>query len=150
MIRGCLILLLLTTVAIVWHNIDQESLRGALATKQSPDLHGIATAPFPKGPREAESQRDAAEPRNDLLSLFPEQRFLIDGPFDINTATVEELEAIPYIGPSMARKISEFRDKHGLIARPEELLEINGVGPRILERIGPYIKCGTVAPAISF
>jgi len=122
MIRGCLILLLLTTVAIVWHNIDF----------------------IPKS---------SSSPVKIIVSeeaLFPEQRFLIDGPFDINTATVEELEAIPYIGPSMARKISEFRDKHGLIARPEELLEINGVGPRILERIGPYIKCGTVAPAISF
>lgn len=70
----------------------------------------------------------------------PEQRFLINGPVNINKATTEELVAIPRIGPSLAQRIDDFRIYHGPIKYLQELLEVKGVGPRILDIIGPYIK----------
>lgn len=122
-ITGSLILLVITAVAVIWHNIDQESLRALLRNPLE-----IATPPhFLAG-------------RNDHLSLFPEQKFLISGPIDLNTATEEELEAIPRIGPFLARKIIDFRTEHGEISTLDTLLEVKGIGPRILETIRPYIR----------
>jgi len=49
---------------------------------------------------------------------------------NLNTATVKELEALPGIGPSLARRIVEFRDKRHGFKRVEELLAIPGISER--------------------
>jgi competence ComEA-like helix-hairpin-helix protein len=77
--------------------------------------------------------------RNDPQIDFPEQKFLAAGPVDINRATAEELEAIPRIGPSLAKKMIEFRSAKGMINDINELLDIKGIGPRLLTTIGPYL-----------
>jgi competence ComEA-like helix-hairpin-helix protein len=46
---------------------------------------------------------------------------------NINTASVIELERLPYIGRSTAESIVEFRQKNGPFRRPEELMLIRGV-----------------------
>ena len=91
--------------------------------------HGIDFAP-------KHSQLTA--PSND--TLFPEQKFLVHGPIDINRATIAELEAIPRIGPALAKRIFEFRRVHGRLNSVDELLEVKGIGPRILETIHPYFR----------
>lgn len=73
-------------------------------------------------------------------SRFAEQRSLIAGPVDLNTATAEELEAVPRIGPSLAKKIIEFRAEKGRINDINELLDIKGVGVRLLKTISPYLR----------
>lgn len=74
--------------------------------------------------------------------LSPEQKFLVCGRFDVNSATMEELESIPRIGPSLAKKIYEFRFQRGSIANLDELLEVKGVGPGILGVIRRYLYAG--------
>ncbi|PLV59803.1 ComEA family DNA-binding protein [Thermotoga sp. KOL6] len=54
---------------------------------------------------------------------------------NINTATSEELERLPYIGEVKAKAILEYREKHGPFSSPEELLNVPGIGEKILERI---------------
>ena len=46
---------------------------------------------------------------------------------NINTATVTELERLPYIGRSTAESIVELREKNGPFRRPEHLMLIRGV-----------------------
>jgi competence protein ComEA len=46
---------------------------------------------------------------------------------NLNTATPKQLEALPGIGPVLAKRIVEFRDKKGGYKRIEELLAIPGV-----------------------
>jgi competence protein ComEA len=48
----------------------------------------------------------------------------------LNTASVRELEALPGIGPALARRIVEFREKKGGFRRVEELLAIPGISSR--------------------
>jgi comEA protein len=59
---------------------------------------------------------------------------------EINSATVEDLQKVPGIGPTLAGRIVEFREEHGPFERIEDLLNVQGIGERTLERMRPYLK----------
>jgi competence protein ComEA len=59
---------------------------------------------------------------------------------DINTASTEELEKVPGIGPATAARIVEWRETHGRFERVEDLLNIRGIGTKTLERLRPYLE----------
>ncbi len=58
---------------------------------------------------------------------------------NINTATVEQLCELPGIGEVKASEIIRFREKVGLFKRPEDLLQVPGIGPKTLEKIKDLI-----------
>ena len=47
---------------------------------------------------------------------------------DINTATAEELTALPGVGEALAERIIAYREEHGRFRAAEELLEVKGIG----------------------
>jgi len=49
---------------------------------------------------------------------------------NLNTATVRQLESLPGIGPSLAQKIVQFREKKGGFKRVEELLAVPGISEK--------------------
>lgn len=64
------------------------------------------------------------------------------GRVNLNRATVEELQAIPGIGPVIARRIVAYRDEHGAFREPRELMEVSGVGEKTFARIAPLVTTG--------
>lgn len=54
-------------------------------------------------------------------------------PININKATVQELEQLKGIGPKIAQKIIEYREKNGPFQKPEDITLVQGIGPKILE-----------------
>lgn len=52
---------------------------------------------------------------------------------DVNTATVEELETLTGIGPSLAQAIIDYRAEHGDFTAAEDLLNVKGIGEAKLE-----------------
>ncbi len=63
-----------------------------------------------------------------------------DFPININTATAEELTALPNIGPARAEAIVQFRIENGPYRTVDDLQKIRGIGPRIAETLAPLIK----------
>jgi len=53
---------------------------------------------------------------------------------NVNQATVEQLMTISGIGPVMAKRIVDFRDKNGPFKKVEDLLAVQGIGEKNLER----------------
>lgn len=58
---------------------------------------------------------------------------------NINTAGIEDLSRLPGIGEKTAQIIIDFRTEHGRINKPEDLLEVKGIGESKLNRIIKYI-----------
>lgn len=57
----------------------------------------------------------------------------------INSATEEELQELPNIGPKRAKDIRNYIKKYGELATIREMLEIEGIGESTLEKLKPYI-----------
>ena len=61
---------------------------------------------------------------------------------DVNRAQAQELEALPGVGPALARRIIEIRRERGGFREVEDLLEVPGIGPATLERMRPLVSTG--------
>ncbi len=58
----------------------------------------------------------------------------------LNDADHKELERLPGVGPVIAARIIEYRERHGGFNALEELIEVKGIGEQTVERLKPYLK----------
>jgi competence protein ComEA len=77
----------------------------------------------------ARAAADSAAPAAGALGTAP------SGPVRLNSATLEELDALPGVGPVTAQKILDYRAKKGAFASVEELDAVPGIGPARLEQL---------------
>jgi competence protein ComEA len=57
------------------------------------------------------------------------------GPVSLSTATAEQLDALPGIGPVTAQKIVDYRSEHGSFHSVDELDAVSGIGPAKLDQL---------------
>jgi competence protein ComEA len=58
---------------------------------------------------------------------------------NLNTATAEQLDTLPGVGPVTAQKILEWRGAHGAFSSVDELLEVDGIGEKTLADLAPHV-----------
>lgn len=58
---------------------------------------------------------------------------------NINTASVQELQLLPRVGPVLAQRIVAFREAYGPFKTPEELMRVKGVGEKTFAILKPYL-----------
>lgn len=61
------------------------------------------------------------------------------GLVSINSATLEQLDSLPGIGPSLARQIITFRETQGMFTSVDQLGDVPGIGPSKLEQLRPLV-----------
>ncbi|MFF0625254.1 ComEA family DNA-binding protein [Streptomyces sp. CB02959] len=61
------------------------------------------------------------------------------GPLSLSTATEQQLDALPGVGPVLARHIIEFRTQHGGFTSVDQLRRVTGIGERRLADLRPLV-----------
>jgi competence protein ComEA len=106
-------------------NVDSLNLAALLEDGQQLNIPYKEGAAPTEPPAELElpssSQEPTADPNVELL--------------DINIATLEELIALPGIGPSTAQKIIDYRTENGPFSTVDDLDKVSGIGPSTLDQI---------------
>lgn len=59
---------------------------------------------------------------------------------NLNTATLEELDALPGVGPSTAKNIIAYREAYGGFAAPEEIMNVKRIGEKTFGKLKEFIK----------
>ena len=66
---------------------------------------------------------------------------------NINTASVEQLTTLPGVGPKLAARIVEYRQKSGTFRSPQELMNVKGLGEKNFAKIEAWLTVGETPKA---
>lgn len=61
---------------------------------------------------------------------------------NINSASAVELEQLPGIGETVAKRIMEHREKNGAFQKTEELMNVRGIGEKTYMKLRPFLTVG--------
>lgn len=86
---------------------------------------GLSVSGFGKRPDLAESEGEPAPPAAKVVN--------------INQTGALELRRLPGIGIDLANRIVKHRREHGAFRRPEDLMQIKGIGEKFFRALRPYV-----------
>ena len=66
---------------------------------------------------------------------------------NLNTASIEQLTTLPGVGPKLAARIVEYRQKSGTFRSTQELMNVKGVGEKNFAKIEAWLSVGEVPKA---
>jgi competence protein ComEA len=111
-----------------------DAVRRAGGARQGADLAAVnLAAPLVDGvqvlvpSRSAPGGPPAASPREGVVPPT--------GPISLSSATIEELDELPGVGPITAQKIVDYRAEHGPFASVDDLDAVPGIGPTRIEQL---------------
>lgn len=87
-------------------------------------------------PRATPGQAETAAPRGSSGKLSRPG----EGAVNINTASTEELQRLPGVGPSTAAKILAYRKEAGRFTAPDQLMEVSGIGEKKFAAMQPFVR----------
>lgn len=88
-----------------------------------------------------EKQKPAfAEPESILGPLTIQQKILLRYKLSLQELSAKDWESLPKIGPKKAETIAQYQQSHEPFQAVDDLLEVKGIGPKIVETIRPFFK----------
>lgn len=113
--------------------------KGAHVSFAADDATGGGTYDAASGPPSSpasshRTSRHRSSGRSGASKLQPGQTI------DVNTASEADLERLPGVGPSLARRIVEYRQSNGPFSTPDDLQNVSGIGPSKFAKMEPYVK----------
>ena len=104
-----------------------KALRGERAPAEAKAVAVEFDLTKPKRPVDAAALSEAVAPKK----------------INVNAADVAELCKLPGVGERYAARIVAYREEHGPFAKPDDLAAVDGIGPKTLEKLKPFVTCGT-------
>lgn len=107
------------------------------AASPAPETSTLAATSTVPGPPPSQAAPAApATPPSAALTKAPG----VPLPLSLNQATKDQLQALPEIGPALAERIIYYRYAHGGFKSLEELGQVDGIGPKRVASLRPYLK----------
>lgn len=115
-----------------------DALDAAGGPAPDADLDAVnLAAPVVDGERIYVPRKGEAQPP---IAAGPSRGAGTTAPLDLNTATAEQLEELPGVGPSTAAAIVAYRKENGRFRSVDELLEVRGIGEARLAELRPKVR----------
>lgn len=95
----------------------------------------VSTA-SPIGPQATPAKTAKPSPRGSGAKATP------SAPVNLNTATETQLETLPGVGPKVAQRIIEFRQKNGSFKKAEDLMNVRGIGEKNFLKLKTLVTVG--------
>lgn len=120
--------------------LDAPSFENVTSKPTPPeDAGGVGVSPS-SAPPAADDAGPTVDPNAGSPAVRPEEG---ERTVNLNHATAADFEALPGIGPVLARRILDWRGEHGPFKRVDDLLLVRGIGAKRLEKLRPFV---TVEP----
>ena len=122
------------------HGMDSRAHRRAPASPVAALTAALGAAALIAAlaaPLSAQVLDPSGEPRQAQDAARPSRTA---APLNLNTATADELEALPGIGPATATRILEYRQKNGPFKKIEDLMNIKGIGEKSFLKLKPLLS----------
>ncbi|HYX76954.1 MAG TPA: ComEA family DNA-binding protein [Gaiellaceae bacterium] len=113
---------------------DAVARAGGATRKADLALINLA-APLADGEQVVVPRRGAAAPSAASSGTGGSAGVPANGPVHLSTATLEQLDSLPGVGPVTAQKILDYRQEHGAFTSVDELDAVPGIGPARLEQL---------------
>jgi competence protein ComEA len=120
------------------------ALCALVATGTATWLSGAAASAAPastsaKAAAEPEPAADATPAKEKKSKAASKSKQALSGKVNLNTATSEQLQMLPGVGPSKADRIVTWRQKNGTFKRVADLRKVKGFGYKTLKKLEPFL-----------
>ncbi len=123
------------------YDADSSQLNLAAPLRDGAHIHVKTVDLSPKEPTKKRSSSPRSGEKSNKASRSGKSSAAQKTDFiNVNTATEEELLALPEIGPVLAKRIVEYRTKHGPFENSEALLEVSGIGRAKLQKMRSLLR----------
>jgi competence protein ComEA len=96
--------------------------------------------PAPRGvPSQADPEQSIATQAPAALPVTAADPATAEPKINLNRASVDELQALPGVGPVLAQRMVEWRKAHGRYRTVDELQEVAGIGKKRMEQLRPLV-----------
>jgi competence protein ComEA len=118
---------------------DAIDLAGALDTA---DTKGLALASVVRDEQSIHVDEIAIEEPSEVDPSLPtseSSQSAVDSGINLNSASIDELEVLPGIGPAIAERILDHRETNGPFASVDQLSAVSGISDRMVEELRPLV-----------
>ena len=114
-------------------NVDTINLAALLQDGQQLDI------PYKSGEQPSTTSSNTNESPLVLPGATGESSTVNEDLVNINTASAQELDSLPGIGPTIAQRIIDYRNENGPFQKIEDILNVSGIGPSTYDEIKDLI-----------